>query len=268
VREAFERVHFESIIETGTYRGTTTAFLRGISSAPIATIEADSRYYNYSRFRFVGRGVTVMSGDSAQMLERLAAGDPWRRSPAFFYLDAHWLAALPLPREIATITRQWSDYVVVVDDFRVPDDAGYGFDDYGEAGALAVEILAPIATPRTIVYWPNARSDAETGARRGWVMLVSAGSIDERLRSMTAIRRAGELTAVADRRPCDSLPFLNDVNRSSDYVGDVNLAARRLAERSNLQSRLQEDSGADWGVTGVFGVGRNTEDRSLAIVSE
>jgi hypothetical protein len=196
VREAFERVHFESIIETGTYRGTTTAFLRGISSAPIATIEADSRYYNYSRFRFVGRGVTVMSGDSAQMLERLAAGDPWRRSPAFFYLDAHWLAALPLPREIATITRQWSDYVVVVDDFRVPDDAGYGFDDYGEAGALAVEILAPIATPRTIVYWPNARSDAETGARRGWVMLVSAGSIDERLRSMTAIRRAGELTAV------------------------------------------------------------------------
>jgi hypothetical protein len=198
VREMFARVQFNSIIETGTYRATTTLFLRPLSAAPIATIEADSRYYHYARMRLLRRHVTVFRGDSATVLRSLASEPPWNRSPAFFYLDAHWLEALPLPAELEIIASEWSDFVALVDDFRVPGDAGYGYDDYGPGRALEPSILAPLAGRQVVVYWPSARSAFETGARRGWVVLASAGAVDDSLRSLETLRRAGSVDSVLD----------------------------------------------------------------------
>jgi hypothetical protein len=196
VREMFDRVEFHAIIETGTYRATTTLFLRALSSAPIATIEAHSRYYHYARMRLLRRHVTVIRGNSATMLRSLARDPPWNQSPAFFYLDAHWLEALPLPAELQNIANGWTDFAALIDDFRVPGDAGYGYDDYGPGRALESSILAPLVGKQVAVYWPSAHSASETGARRGWVVLASAGAVDDSLRSLETLRRAGSVESV------------------------------------------------------------------------
>lgn len=196
VREIFERVRFRAVLETGTYRATTTVFLRHISDAPIATIEADPRYYHYARFRLLRRRVSVVRGDSSSALRWLASRDPWNRNPAFFYLDAHWLEALPLQGELATITEQWRDFVIVIDDFRVPGDPGYGYDDYGPGRVLDATILASLSGRDVAVYWPAAPSAVETGARRGWVVIASEGEVDDALKSARWIRRAGDVATV------------------------------------------------------------------------
>lgn len=201
VREMFDRVHFQALIETGTYRATTTLLLRALSAAPIATIEAHSRYYHYARMRLFRRHVTVIQGDSATVLRSLVSEQPWNRSPAFFYLDAHWLEALPLPAELQIIASGWSDFAALIDDFRVPGDEGYGYDDYGPGRALESSILAPLAGKQVVVYWPSARSESETGARRGWVVLASAGAVDDSLRSLETLRRAGSVESVAGITP-------------------------------------------------------------------
>ncbi len=67
--------------------------------------------------------------------------------------------------------------MVVIDDFRVPDDEGYRFDDYGPGKALTWDYVGPIAERygATAAY-PATPSAEETGARRGCVVLARAGA--------------------------------------------------------------------------------------------
>jgi hypothetical protein len=203
VRAIFEAIPFQAIVETGTYRGTTTAFLNELSEAPIATIEAQRRFYLYAgrRFREVTK-VSVILGDSGQVLRRLAMESPWKNSPAFFYLDAHWLDRLPLVEEIGVITASWRDAVIVIDDVRVPEDPGYGFDVYGGV-ALDLDLVQTATFERLIPYWPAASSSAESGAKRGWVVLATPGEIDQRLSGVDALRRAEEISGSHDRNAAD-----------------------------------------------------------------
>jgi hypothetical protein len=197
VRDIFARVKFASVIETGTFRATTALLLRQLTAAPIATVEANPRFYYYSRLRLLRKpGVAVFKGDSARVLKRLANTRPWSLDPAFFYLDAHWLEALPLPDELDVVTHAWRDFVVMIDDFRVPTDPGYTYDDYGPGRVLEPAILHSLAGQAVVVYWPSAPSTRETGARRGCVVLASAGAMDDALRALGTLRRAGSVEAV------------------------------------------------------------------------
>jgi hypothetical protein len=49
---------------------------------------------------------------------------------------------LPLVDEIALAFRHWPEAVVMIDDFAVPGDPGYGFDVYGAGQALRLDYLA------------------------------------------------------------------------------------------------------------------------------
>lgn len=199
VRDIFSRVPFEAVIETGTFRGTTTRFLRALSDAPVATVEADPRYFRYARLRLLFSGVKVIHGDSATVLRSLSQDPVWGKSPAFFYLDAHWMDALPLSGELHTIASNWSDFVVLIDDFEVPGDQGYGYDDYGSSGRLDLGLLAASALPNVVIYWPSSASRHESGARRGWVVVASPGSVDDALRPLPTVRRGGTLGSGNDR---------------------------------------------------------------------
>lgn len=199
VREMFATVPFAVVIETGTYRATTTLFLRDLTSAPIATIEASSRYYHYARRRLNrAKDITLMRGESPVVLREIAADSKWNRNPAFFYLDAHWLEDLPLPAELEEIAGGWRNYAVLIDDFRVPDDPGYAYDNYGEGKALTPAILRSLTDRSMSIFWPAAPSNSETGARRGWVVIGTAGPVEEALRRIAGLRLGGTLGDVAD----------------------------------------------------------------------
>jgi hypothetical protein len=194
VRDMFATVDFRVVVETGTYRATTALFLKELSDSPLATIEAQSRYYHYASRRLRGvPNITLLHSDSPRALRVLAAQRPWNSNPAFFYLDAHWLDSLPLIGELQMISRGWADYAVLVDDFKVPDDPGYAYDDYGPSGVLELPLLEPISTSPVAVYLPAAHSSTETGARRGSVVLATTGSVDDRLQRLASLRRIGLL---------------------------------------------------------------------------
>lgn len=165
----FEALEPEHVIETGTYRGTTTEWFRqrGIR---VDTIEVNWRLCGYARARFRReRLVTVHRGDSRTVLPRLArTRDTTRR--CFFYLDAHWHEELPTRQEIEIITAGWEQPIIVIDDCKVPGDDGYGFDDYGAAGLVSVELFPDL--PGCSVFLPSIPHTAETGARRGCALIV------------------------------------------------------------------------------------------------
>lgn len=189
--EAFIRdLPLHAIVETGTYRGTTTAYLAAVSALPIYTVEVDRRKQGFS-FAMLRQcnNVRRYSGDSRQFLRRLAATPDLADKTVLFYLDAHGNGELPLAEEIDIIFRHWRRAVVLIDDFQVPDDAGYGYDNYGPGKALNRDYIEPAVRAFSLrTFFPSVKSKSETGWKRGSVTLAADPDLIRTLRTIREIR--------------------------------------------------------------------------------
>jgi predicted O-methyltransferase YrrM len=162
----------KAIVETGTYLGTTTEWLAAFQ-LPVFTCEAHRENYGFAKARLQATpNVRVVQADSRAFLTRLL-GSPLGAGPNLFYLDAHWNADLPLAEELEIIFGRAPESVVVIDDFEVPGDPGYRFDDYGVGKALTAAYISGTAERFKLhAYYPTTPSSCETGAVRGCVVLA------------------------------------------------------------------------------------------------
>ena len=181
------------MIETGTYRGTTTERLRRVTNAPIVTIELSSRYFEYARRRLSGMAnVRIVHGDSPTEIRHIAVSiDHDRGAKVFAYLDAHWGRNLPTRWEILELLAGWDSLCIVIDDFKVPGDLGYAFDDYGRGFALDLDLLSGLPLEDVAAFYPGIPSGEESGHRRGWVVLGRGQDI------VRELERADGLTPMA-----------------------------------------------------------------------
>jgi predicted O-methyltransferase YrrM len=170
VRSIANSMDFDVVLETGTYRGTSTEFFAAVFGVQVETVEANPRYYAYSWRRFARQPrVRVSLGDSRQFLRQMATSRVYKRP--FVYLDAHWDEDLPLRAELEIIRDAWDRAIVMIDDFAVPGDPGYGYDDYGAGKALERDYLPSMAG--WALCYPAVPSAEETGERRGCGVLLS-----------------------------------------------------------------------------------------------
>jgi hypothetical protein len=114
----------------------------------ISTVEVSPRFYAYSRDRLACQADVEVS----------RRGD------------------LPLGEEIAIIIQSWKNAVIMIDDFQVPGDPGYGFDDHGPGKELIRSYLPRM--PGWRIYFPAASSAEETGSRRGCAVLAAPDVAD------------------------------------------------------------------------------------------
>ena len=80
--------------------------------------------------------------DSCSELRFLLAKQPL--GTLLYYLDAHWQENLPLQEEIKLILAYGQPAAIMIDDFAVPGDPDYGYDDYGPGKTLSLSLLAQI----------------------------------------------------------------------------------------------------------------------------
>lgn len=163
----------ERVIETGTFRGTTTQFLLHVSGAPVYSVETSARFHHFAQRRLKGHAAVHLSlGDSRAFLDRLSTDAAATAGVTFFYLDAHWGPDCPLADEIRLIAERWPDPLILIDDFAVPHDAGYGFDVYPDGKPFDLGCLPREQLGDFRVLFPALPADQETGARRGCALLV------------------------------------------------------------------------------------------------
>jgi predicted O-methyltransferase YrrM len=181
------------ILETGTYLGTTTELLAEFG-LPIVTVESSTRNYAFARARLRRfRNVQLRLGDSrTEMLRALDRHSTTPKGrPVFAYLDAHWNVDLPLAEELEVVFAHCPNAVVMVDDFRVPDDPGYGYDNFGSGKAIDQSYIAPaVGTYGLAVLYPVLPSAQETGQRRGCAVLANEADWAHRLLATGLLRRA------------------------------------------------------------------------------
>jgi hypothetical protein len=193
VREILDLVKCRLIIETGTFRGASARYFGDLGTCRVISIEANPRYHWFARYRvgFHPR-VQLICGDSRRTLAALAVDDSLTNQPTLFYLDAHWGEDLPLSGELELIRRSWKSWVAVIDDFCVPGDPGYGYDDYGPGKTLELGYLDSLAIPDLRVFWPRYTSAEETGLRRGCAVVTTSPDVAELLatRAVTLIQNS------------------------------------------------------------------------------
>jgi hypothetical protein len=185
-----EQLRPELVAETGTHVGTTTEYMAERLVVPIHTVESHQRWFGYARHKLRKYPhVRVESGDSREFLRSLLEGGSLSEKRMLFYLDAHWGEDLPLGEELEIIFGNCRYAVVIVDDFEVPGDPGYQFDDYGKGKALtSAYIAATVERFGLSRFFPTARSEQETGKRRGCVVLAREGDAADALRRVSELQ--------------------------------------------------------------------------------
>jgi hypothetical protein len=223
-----------AIIETGTYRGTTTE-LMAESGVPIYSVEGLARNYGFSRARlWRTKDVHLYRGDSRKFLRQLFAGKlrSLRGRTVFAYLDAHWDADLPLREELEIIFDHCPATVVMIDDFRVPNDPGYQFDDYGQGKVLELVYIEPILSAYDLeAFYPSTPSSEETGAKTGCVVLANKEIHGESLRDLPLLRRSTEKSNACQSPLCPDRNTLSPAGTLPSLTADDRLSPQIRSER-------------------------------------
>ncbi len=175
VQSVIAALHPVALVETGTYLGTTTEFMARIG-LPVYTVESQPRNYGFARARLRRfPNVTIHFGDSRTALRSFFDGplSSKRNKTIFVYLDAHWNEDLPLAEEIDIIFSFCRSAVVMIDDFQVPGDPGYTYDDFGEGKALTPAYVETAVKMHGLsAFYPSLPSSEEGGLRCGCVVLA------------------------------------------------------------------------------------------------
>ncbi len=128
-RSIIERYGIEQIIETGTCRGTTTEWFSQFG-IPVLSAEVQIRFASFAQRRLAHRhNVQIGCSDSTAALKRWSEASEVVSRRTLFYLDAHWQDRLPLREELEIMSRNFTSWIAIIDDFKVPLDTDYGFDD-------------------------------------------------------------------------------------------------------------------------------------------
>jgi len=193
VHELFQHIAFSAAVETGTYMGQTTGYLATTFQVPVYSSEVIPRYYHVARRLLRDLpDVHLYCQDARAFLDDVSREVTGHAGALFFYLDAHWYEDLPLAEEVRLIASRWTDFVILIDDFQVPGDPGYGFDCYGERD-LNLDLLAPALQASGVhVFFPAIPSSQESGRKRGSVLLASPPLV-------AAVRKCVSLRAFDER---------------------------------------------------------------------
>ncbi len=129
IKEIASSMPITSFIETGTFLGDSTSFVASErKDLPIWTCEISEEFHvkakrRLKRFRHVQ---VVLSSSEKFVAERLDDGRIG--DLPFFFLDAHWYDYWPLEDEIDLISTSHVSCIMVIDDFKVSNNADFGFD--------------------------------------------------------------------------------------------------------------------------------------------
>lgn len=127
IKSLVEKFSITHIIETGTYKGRTTA--KFAEMCRTLTLEINPEYFKEAKQNLQNNpNVLMYLGDSVKGLTEYLPS--CTKESLLFFLDAHWNDYCPLLDELKLIAQNGLKPVIVIHDFYVPDRPELGYDSY------------------------------------------------------------------------------------------------------------------------------------------
>lgn len=190
-QEIDENIAFDNYIETGTYLGLTTHFLARTASARGAFVHSSEINDDFITIAasVVGKSnnVRLHHGNSVDMLRSLTPSVS--QSTNFVYLDAHvGVEYLPLRDELEMV-RHWPNTVIMIDDFKVPYDGEFTWDQYDNEREISLRYIEGSFGSGS-VYFPRYRAREERVAvARGYCVISMSERFDKVLDEIQLLER-------------------------------------------------------------------------------
>lgn len=118
-------------IEMGTFLGRSSGFIaKTYPKINVVTAEVNPNFAAIAKHRLSGSNVQVVVSDSVQFLRDFLPSLP-HTARLLVYLDSHWYDSWPLIEEIQILEAWCNNFVLVIDDFQVPGQPQFVYDNYG-----------------------------------------------------------------------------------------------------------------------------------------
>ena len=166
-----------SFVETGTLYGNTAGYAHRAFKTPVFTSEISSTYYTVGRANLLwARGVNRYLGNSPDFLRRVCDSSLIGERP-MFWLDAHWYESLPLAEELEVIGKQCERATILIDDFYVPWEPEFRYDEYPSARIDTELVNSSIGSCRSDVttYLPAYRPEQEPYEKATGFAVIQVG---------------------------------------------------------------------------------------------
>ena len=179
ITEIIRNIKFEFIIETGTEYGFTTKFFSNFSNKIISIEKSKPTFVIAKKNLQNEKNVQLILNDSKNLKSIIDSKNINidKNQAIFFYLDAHSEDDYPLIEEIKYIVNEYNNFIILIDDFQVPHDQGYGFDSY-KGKKLNIDFVKTLLSKNENIFFPNIPSYKETGRLRGYVMITNNSNIN------------------------------------------------------------------------------------------
>jgi len=186
-QDLLSNYRFLHIIETGTYLGDTSGYMAKTSGLPVLTCEKNTSLYSLAKMRLKKvEFVHLHNMDSREFLKELSKNPDITQNECFLYLDAHWGKDLPLKEEISMIASRWEKFVMMIDDFKVPDDDGYLHDSFGTLKYINMDRLK--TKYNLCAYFSSMPSSQEPKTPTGCIVLAKNDQYADGLRRIKSLR--------------------------------------------------------------------------------
>ena len=184
--DLLKKYNFSCLVETGTYLGDTAGYMSETSGLPVYSCELNKNLYSLAKMRLREfSSISLYNLDSREFLRNLSTRPEIVRQECFLYLDAHWGKDLPLREEIAIIATRWEKFVIMIDDFQVPDDDGYKHDRYGTLKYIDMSYLR--SRYNLCAFFPSMPSKEEPAGATGCVILAKENEFASPLKEISSI---------------------------------------------------------------------------------
>lgn len=180
VSKLLNRINFNFIIETGTEHGFSTAYFATFGKKVISIEKSKPLFYLAKRKLGNFTNIHLIHNDSKNIKNILKQNEIDRESQVFFYLDAHSENDYPLLDELEFITSNYKKSLILIDDFQVPNDDGYGFDSFN-GRKLNLKLISKSLMGKNFIYFPMIASNIETGRLRGYVLITNSEDFKKKL---------------------------------------------------------------------------------------
>lgn len=171
----FKNYDCTSFVETGSLYGETTSYVNRVFKTPIFTCEINKTYHIISKINLLWtRDIYKYLGDSPEFLDQVLQPSLLGNNP-MFYLDAHWRGHVPLGDELTLIAERCEKALILVDDFKVPWNSDFLFDEYPSM-TIDMDVLSSYLLNQrkdATVYLPDYGVDQEpTGKGIGFAVVL------------------------------------------------------------------------------------------------
>jgi len=188
ITKILTKIKFDLIVETGTEYGFSTKYFSQFSNK-IMSIEKSKPIFFMAKNNLIGeKNIKLILNDSKNLNLILNNEDinPESESTVFFYLDAHAEDDYPLIEEISLILNKFKNFILVIDDFEIPGDDGYGYDSY-RGRKLNIKFIKKLLSKKEYIFFPNVHSSNETGRLRGYVLITNNEDFKQTLNTIKEI---------------------------------------------------------------------------------